>query len=364
MKFKFIFLFMVICIVAALLLRIVFIKICSPGKLDFIYDSEGKIIEDSISEKVYVDINGVKQGMIIRSSNINNPVLLFVHGGPMMPEYFLDCSKYSPELERYFTICWWEQPGVGMSYSENLSASDLTVDAIVSDTIGVSNYLRERFNKDKIYLLGHSWGSFIGIQAAYKEPDLYNAYIGVGQITNQKESEKKSYEYMIEKYSEVQNKSKINKLKSYSINDSDEELLRYFKSPLRDEAMHELGIGTKHNMKSVISGIFIPVMKCRAYTLTEKMNIWKGKSYIRNKTDLIEKDLFADIPTMIDELKVPCYFISGAYDYTVSREQVEEYYNEIKAPKKGFYLFENSAHSPMFEENKRFYDVMKEIAEQ
>lgn len=356
-KVKRIMLIVLGCILVFFFSLCILLLVVSPGKIKPFVDDKGNKIDNSISEKIYVDINGVKQGMFIKGKNINNPVLLFVHGGPLMPEYFLN-DKYPTGLEEYFTICWWEQPGVGLSYSSDISKEDLTLKAIIEDTIEVTNFLREKFDKDKIYLLGHSWGSFVAIQAAYRRPELYNAYIGMGQITNQKESEKIAYKYIIDEYSKLGNKKMVNKLKEYSIDTSDEELIKYFKSSLRDTAMHQLGIGTTHNMHSVFTGIFIPVMKCRGYTLEEKINIWRGKSYVRNNTNLINECLFADIPSMISELEVPCYFISGEYDYTVSWELVEDYYEDLKAPDKGFYLFENSAHSPMFEEPEKFIDIM------
>ncbi|MDO5517702.1 MAG: alpha/beta fold hydrolase [Clostridium sp.] len=334
-----------------------FLIIRSSGKSKDFLDSRGNKIENSISEKAYVEINGVRQGMFIKSKDINNPVLLFVHGGPIMPEYFLN-DNYPTGLEDYFTICWWEQPGVGLSYNSNISKEDLTVDSIVEDTIEVTNYLRQRFKQEKIYLLGHSWGTFIALQAAYIKPELYNAYIGMGQITNQSKSEKSAYEYMMNKYLQINDKKMYNKLKEYKINESNDELIRYFKSSVRDTAMHELGIGTIHDMSSVFSGIFMPVMNCSEYTITEKINIWRGKSYVKNNTTLINDFLFADMPSKIPELKIPCYFISGIYDYTVSWKLAEEYYEKINAPIKGFYLFNNSAHSPMFEEPNKFIDIM------
>jgi pimeloyl-ACP methyl ester carboxylesterase len=159
-------------------------------------DKNGKVIEGSISEKVYTKINGVNMGMIIKSKNRSNPVLLFVHGGPGMPEYPFT-ETYPAGLEENFTVVWWDQRGAGLSYNSDIQKETMTTEQFVSDTVKVTNYLRERFGQDKIYLMGHSWGSYIAIQAAAKSPELYHAYIGVGQISNQMESEKIAYEYMI-----------------------------------------------------------------------------------------------------------------------------------------------------------------------
>lgn len=93
--------------------------------------------------------------MIIKGKNDQNPVLFFLHGGPGNPEYVL-VKEYSIGLEDYFTVCWWEQRGSGMSYSSSIQSDTVTLEQMVSDTVEITNYLRERFGKDKIYLMGHS----------------------------------------------------------------------------------------------------------------------------------------------------------------------------------------------------------------
>src|SRR5512134_1138046 len=111
-----------------------------PGTPKPFLDENGKPLPGSISEKIFVDINGVKQGMFIKSKNINNPVLLYLHGG--MPDYFLT-ERYPTDLEDYFTVVWWEQRGSGISYSPDLSPESLTLALMISDTLEVTNYLRE-----------------------------------------------------------------------------------------------------------------------------------------------------------------------------------------------------------------------------
>jgi pimeloyl-ACP methyl ester carboxylesterase len=125
----------------------------SPGKPEPLLDENGSPLPGSISEKVFVNINGVEQGMFIKSKDATNPVLLYLHGG--MPEYFLT-QRYPTGLEDYFTVVWWEQRGSGLSYSTDIPPETLTLDQIISDTLEVTNYLRHRFGKEKIYLMGHS----------------------------------------------------------------------------------------------------------------------------------------------------------------------------------------------------------------
>lgn len=330
----------------------------SPGTVGPVLDGNGQPVPGAVAEKIFVRINGYEQGMFIRSADLNNPVLLFVHGGPGMPEYFLD-EIHPSGMERHFTVCWWEQRGAGLSYTPGMRPEAITVDQLVSDTLAVTDYLRARFGKDKIYLMAHSWGSFLGIQAAARAPEKYYAYIGIAQIANQTESEKLAYDYMLDRYMNDDNEKKLRKLWKYPILTGDADiLLSYFGSMLRDDSMHELGIGTTHAMKSVITGVFIPVWRSRAYTLREKSNIWRAKAFLAKSTDLRKRLLSSRIEDEIVNLNIPAYFLSGAYDYTVSRELSKRYLALLTAPVKGFYTFERSAHSPMFEEPERFLRIL------
>lgn len=331
----------------------------SPGKVQPFLDKNGGVLAGSISEKVFVTIGGVKQGMFIRGKNVNNPVLLFLHGGPGMPEYFLT-DNYPSGLEDNFTVCYWEQRGGGLSYSPDIPAESINAEQLVSDAIEVTNYLRERFGKDKIYLMAHSWGSFLGIQAAAQAPQLYCAYIGVGQISQMGESEKLAYAYMLGQYSAAGNTAMVKKLKEYPVLESDAGVRSFFTSSLRDATMHELGIGTMHNMKSVVGGVFLPVMECREYTLGEKINIWRAKAFLRSKTVLLDQLFSTDMAVKVPKLAIPAYFISGKHDLTVNHDLSKAYLERLQAPVKGFYTFEQSAHSPMFEEPERFVQIMVE----
>jgi pimeloyl-ACP methyl ester carboxylesterase len=194
----------IVLTIPVVLLACVFILVglllaCSPGKTKPFLGENGKPLPGSISEKIFVNINGVQQGMIIKSKDISNPVLLYVHGG--MPDYFLT-QKYPTDLEDHFTVVWWEQRGSGLSFNPDITLKAITSEQLISDTLEVTNYLRNRFGKEKIYLMGHSGGTFIGIQAAAQTPELYYAYIGIAQMSNQLESERLAYEYMLQQFQE------------------------------------------------------------------------------------------------------------------------------------------------------------------
>jgi pimeloyl-ACP methyl ester carboxylesterase len=343
---------LIILVGVALLTGILLLR--SGGNMKPFRDSNGGILKGSLSEKVYVTINDVKMGMIIKSKDITNPVLLFVHGGPGMPEYPL-MEESSNALADYFTVVWWDQRGAGLSYSSDISKDTMTTEQFISDTVEVTNYLRKRFGKEKIYLMGHSWGTFISIQAVAKVPELYHAYIGMGQITNQMESERLAYDYMLDYYDRKGDRNAVKRLKSVSLSTSNNLPNEYLS--MRDELMHGCGIGTTHKMRSVVTGIFVPVMWNQEYTLREKINIWKGKAF-SNTTNLRQEMYDTDITKFVTELKIPVYFFSGIYDYTVNYQMAEEYLKKLKAPIKGFYLFKESAHSPIFEEPEKVVDIM------
>ena len=295
--------------------------------------------------------------MFIRGKDIKNPVLLFVHGGPSFPEYFL-VDKYPVGLEDHFTVCYWEQRGGGISYTTDVTLESMTLEQLASDAIEVTNYLCDRFKKEKIYIMAHSGGTAFAIQAVESYPQLFHAYIGIAQITRQAESEKLGYKYMMKQYLANGNSKMVAELKKYPILENDSLILPFLNSVLRDKAQHDLGIGTMHNMRSIIKDIFLPVWTCRAYTLREKLNIWISKFSFLKKAGLRGEIIQSDITAKVPRLEIPVYFFSGRYDLTVNKDLSKEYLGKIEAPVKGFYTFNKSAHSPMFEEPRRLKEIL------
>jgi pimeloyl-ACP methyl ester carboxylesterase len=345
--------------IPAVLLVCVFILVglllaCSPGKPETFLDEHGSPLAGSISEKVFVNINGVEQGMFIMSKDVTHPVLLFLHGG--MPDYFLT-QKYPTGLEEYFTVVWWEQRGSGLSYSTDIPPETMAVEQLISDTLAVTNYLRHRFGQEKIYLMGHSGGTFIAIQATARAPELYYAYIGVAQMSYQLKSERLAYEYMLQQFQENGNLEMVRKLEAAPVTMTSGTSDAYL--ALRDKAMHSLGIGTTHDMNSVISGIFFPSLTFRGYTLLEKINMWRGKSQ-SGVSPFWDEMIATDLTITVPELEIPVYFFGGIYDYTCSYTLAKEYLENLQAPMKGFYTFEHSAHSPLFEEPEKMLRILLE----
>jgi pimeloyl-ACP methyl ester carboxylesterase len=291
--------------------------------------------------------------MFIVSKDQHNPVLLVLHGG--LPEYFL-AERYRTGLEQLFTVVWWEQRGSGISYSDAIPKQTITSEQLIADTVAVTHYLRERFAHDKIFLLAHSGGTFFGIQAAAAHPELYHAYIGIAQYAHQIQSEKLAYEYMLQQYQERRNCRMTEALKLAPVT-LEQGVSRDYLA-VRDRAMHDLGIGTMRDMRSIVTGLFLPSLSFRGYKLPEKLRYWRGKA--RNGVSVLwDESLYVDMSERVPALTIPAYFISGFYDYTCNYTLSRDYLRKLRAPLKGFYTFQHSAHSPHFEEPAKMRLIME-----
>jgi proline iminopeptidase len=152
-------------------------------------DDKGMVLKNSIALCEKKEINGWPQYLLMRGKDASLPVLLFLHGGPGSSETGLLRSCNS-ELENHFIMVYWDQRGAGRSYSPCIDKKTLTIDQLASDTHELILYLKKKFNKDRIFLAGHSWGSFLGALVAGKYPEDLYCYIGIGQLVNLHDNEK------------------------------------------------------------------------------------------------------------------------------------------------------------------------------
>jgi pimeloyl-ACP methyl ester carboxylesterase len=341
-------------LVGMLLLLVGVLWVMSPGKAEPFLDAFGRPMTESLSEKIYADINGSRQGMFIKSRDITQPVLLYLHGG--MPDYFLT-GKHPTELESTFTVVWWEQRGAGISSGAAIPSQAVTMETLIADVVAVTDYLRQRFSKQKIYLLGHSGGTFLGIQTVARTPERYHAYIGVAQMSYQLQSECLAYDYMVREFKARGSKRAVRRLQGARVTLTGGIPPAYVR--FRDQAMHRLGIGTMRNMRSLLTGLVLPSFQFREYTLTEKVNLWRAKA--GSGISVLWNEMIAtDLRRSVADLHTPIYFLHGRHDYTVNYALARSYFDAIKAPMKGFYTFDGSAHSPMFEEPRRFGQILRE----
>lgn len=325
----------------------------SPGRPAPLRDEAGRIVPGSLSERVTVEIGGIPQGMFIQSADPANPVLLFLHGGPGMTEFFMETS-YPTELARHFTMVWWEQRGAGMSFSADIPPETMTMDRMVADTIEVADYLRGRFGQDRVLLLGHSWGSYLGIHVAAAAPDRFLAYVGMAQIVHQLRSEVMAHAYLLDAYRARGDDGMVRRLEAAPVSMTEGLSPEWMR--LRDAAMHQAGVGHTRDIRSVVTGIFVPVWRMRAYTVRDKVNVWRGKLWSR--PFFWETLLRDDLGARLTDFDLPVFFFVGRHDYTANADLSRAYFDRIEAPVKGLYLFEDSAHSPLFEEPERATEIL------
>jgi len=292
--------------------------------------------------------------MFIQSTDLAHPVLLCLHGG--LPEFFMT-DRYPTGLEDDFTVVWWEQRGAGLSYRPGIPPETMTLEQFIADTLSVSDYLRNRFGKEKIYLMAHSGGTFIGLQAAARAPELYCAYVGVAQMVHQLESERRAYEYMLGRFRETGNDRMVRKLEAAPVTGMSGPPAAYLR--VRDRSMHALGVGTTHDMTSVLRGLFWPSLWSPHYTPGEKARLWRGK-LSSGVSALWDEMVTVDLADRVPELALPAYFFHGVHDYTVNYQLAQDYAAALKAPLKGFYTFDRSAHSPVMEEPQKAQRIMRE----
>ncbi len=324
----------------------------SPGRPRPILDAAGKVVPGSLSQKLFLEVNGTRQGLFIKSRDSRNPVLLYVHGG--MPDYFLDAT-HPTGLEQDFTVVWWEQRGAGLSSAA--ASQPVTVEQLVSDTIAMADLLRARFGVEKVFLMGHSGGSFIGLAAAARAPERFYAYFGVAQVVDQLESEVRAHAFLLERARLDGDQAAQRRLEAAPVT------IGGGVSPawlaLRDPMMHAMGVGTMHDMHSVVTGLLLPSLTFPEYTLHEKVDLWAAKA--RSGVSVVWAEMLRrDLRTEVPRLEVPVYFFEGVYDFTCNAALAKEYFDRLEAPEKGFFWFDHSAHSPLFEEPDRFRELLRE----
>jgi len=343
-----------ILLLTTILLLVILIK--SPGKSKPFLDQNGKKVPGSIATIVTMNINGLDQRMIIRGRDTTKPVLLYLHGGPGDPE-FPFVSQFNSDIENIFVVCYWEQRGAGLSYSNKIPPASMTLTQFVDDAGKVSEYILHRFNRKKIFLLGHSWGSMLGAFTANKYPEFYYAFISVGQVGNQVRSENISYDFVLSRAKELKDKKAVSIIEKIG------------PPPYADPkaALNNLSIKRKYLIKyggAIKNGEFYPkavksLFACEEYTFKDKINYLKGGSFTKSYLwDIVMKtNLFKAIPTQ----QIPIYIIQGRFDYQTSYVVAHDYFVSLKAPVKKFFTFENSAHSPIFEEPEKFERILREI---
>lgn len=312
-----------------------------------------KRIEKRFFGKEYLTIDGHKHGMFIEGTSTDRPVMLYLHGGPGYPQYPMIQSSGLNWADTV-TVCYWDQRGTGMSYNSK-TQGPLTVERLLQDTLDVTQFLKREFNKEKIYLFGHSWGTVLGSMAASRFPEHYLAYIGAGQVGRHKHSNEETLHFLLSKAVEQGDKKAEREIRKVDFNENFYKNNQYRK--VLSSYLIKYGGGMKrrhYSQKKSLTELFT----CKKYTWRERMNIPAGiyTSYEAFAETLSKLDL----TETANDFKIPVYIVQGKYDYQTSYHEAKRFYDHIQAPLKKMYTFENSAHTPFLEEQQKFMTILKD----
>lgn len=306
--------------------------------------------ENSISELREVNIGDTELEVMIRGNNRENPVLIFVHGGPCCSEIPY-IRKYQEELEQDFTIVHYDQRGSGKSYVFGEDDSVNTIETHVSDLVELTKYMESYLEKEQVILVGHSFGTYIAAMAAAQNPELYRAYIGIGQMSNPIESELNNLYRCMEAAEETGNTKDMNDLKSL-----EQSVSEGVKITPRDY-VRKYGFAARKidENKDYLLGFLFGA----EYNLLDVVRFYTAS--VKYQDRLIMESINNPITQIVTEISVPVYFVMGKYDGMTSPKAAENYLEQLTGDGvKEFVLFEESAHYPQLEEKQKFHQWMKD----
>lgn len=298
-----------------------------------------------------IPVNGTEQWLSIRGNDARNPILLFLHGGPASPDMPMAYSFQRP-WEDYFTVVQWDQRGSGKTYLANdpkAIGPTLTIDQMTDDAEAVVSYLRKTYGKRKIFLLGHSWGSVLGVRLAQKHPDWFYAYIGVGQMVNTVKSEAIGYRFALDQAKAAHNDKAVADL---------EKIAPY---PAADGTLERDKLNTTHQWLTYYGGLTYGRKDFGFGVDIEQL----APEYTDQDLDAIDKGSALTFEHLLAPLSkldfthdthfgCPVLIFTGRHDYAVSHELTAQWFATIDAPSKRLVWFEDSSHMVMQEQPGRF----------
>lgn len=286
--------------------------------------------EHAIAELREVELGGFPQTVLLRGVDRRNPVLLYVHGGPGSAQLPI-ARLYSNELEKHFVVAHWDQRGAGASCA-GVDWSTLSLERIVGDTIELAGKLGQG---RPIFLLGHSWGSLVGAIAVQRRPDLFRAYIGMGQLVDRDAQEEISYDWVVEQAREA----------------GDEEALAELATihpPYTTQQEFELQRGWLSHFHGDVyataraESIWPAAIFGREYTLATRLRY--PHCFDRSLEVLLPDRLHVDLLKDIPRLEVPVFLFAGRHDYNTPFVLVEKWAERLEAPHVEMVWFEDAGH--------------------
>ncbi len=312
---------------------------------------------NSIAALEDVMIGGVLQSILVRGVDVDQPVLLWLHGGPggtVMPVAHI----FGRELERHFVVVHWDQRGSGRSARSTVPDESLNLEQFLSDTHELIEILRSRFDADRIFLLGHSWGSALGLITAQRHPESLYAYIGMGQATNEKRSEEMGLQWVRQRARQLGHEQALRELNGLEPPYLDDPKKVVIQRKWLSRFGGQVYKGRPFLFWEDIDRTWaLLALRSPEYSWFDLLRFLRANSRVR--WALFHEFKQIDFMRTAPRIEVPVYFLMGRHDYNMQPRLVEEYYSLLDAPKgKSLIWFENSAHSPCLEEPARFGEVM------
>lgn len=313
---------------------------------DVIQDLGRIVAPDGIQESYKTRIGGIEQWLNVRGQNKANPILLFVHGGPASPAMATSWQFQRP-IEEFFTVVHWDQRGAGKTFNEtdpNAIADSIHISRFVDDAIEVAEFVRKRYGKDKLVLLGHSWGSIVGFHAALKRPELFHAYVGVGQVINTRDNERISFDYGLAQAKAHGNTAAIEEMATIAPYPGDQPITRDRIITARKWAQHYGGLSAYKDSSTYYYRA--PYLSAE-YSKDDVCAINRGNVFSLGR--LLDEFLAVDFKP-VQKFPIPVVMFMGRHDYTTPSEPTAAWLSQVEAPYKHGIWFEHSAHMIPWEE--------------
>jgi pimeloyl-ACP methyl ester carboxylesterase len=304
-----------------------------------------------------VRIGGIDQWIEVRGQNVNNPILLFIHGGPGIAFIPLAGSFQDP-WEKYFTVVQWDQRGAGKTYTSNdreLQRRTMNVPQMEQDTLEVMNYLRRRFKREKIFVVGHSWGSVLGLWLAHEHPDAIYAYVGVGQVVNMEKNDELAYDDALQEARSHHNAQATRDLESIApyprpnVDPRKAGIARQWEGQL-------LGTPPSRGGFTDPRRILTDLVSTPEYNLEDDYGFIRGMSF--SLDTFLPQLAHVDLNQLGPDFRVPIFFFEGRHDPYCRPLLVQQYSQIIQDPQKELIWFDKSGHFPFFEEQQKFTDEL------
>lgn len=325
---------------------------CPGGKSyndarDVIRDLQRIVNPKGIQQTYKEKIGGIDQWIYVRGQNAANPMILFVHGGPASP-LAPTLWEFERPIEEYFTVVNYDQRGAGKTFLETdpkSVADSIHIDRYVDDLIEIAQSVRKRFSKDKLILMGHSWGTIVAMKAVLKRPDLFYAYVGIGQVINTRENERLSYKYAVDEARRNDNQKALAELASIAPYPGDHPITRERIIIARKWAQFYGGLsayrdgGAKYYFDAPLLS---PEYDCKAMNAIDEGNVFTLEKVL---PEFLAVDL-----TAVRKFPIPVIMFLGRHDQTTPSEPTAAWLRRVRAPYKHEVWFENSAHMIPWEE--------------